>query len=174
MPSVTSSTPRTAHPSYSELAKLPAYSEQSVPAAFEDVNGHMNIRHYAGIASEGLDESLTECGIPQNWPTTAGSGVFTAEHHMTYLAELRTGDDISARVRLLARSERAMHVLVYLLDDSHERISYVMEEIFLHVSMELRRTAPWPDDVAVQLDERIEAHQSLPFDSPVSGSMALR
>ena len=171
---MTSSTRDTTHPSYADVASLPAYGERAVPAAFEDVNGHMNIRHYAGIASEGLDESLTECGIPQNWPTVAGSAVFTAEHHMTYLHELVTGDHISTRVRLLGRSERAMHVLVYLLDDTHQQISYVMEEIFLHVSMDTRRTAPWPDDVATQLDERIAEHASLPFESPVSGSMALR
>ncbi len=161
-------------PTYAQLAALPAYASRSVPAAFEDVNGHLNIRHYVGIASEGLDESLVECGIPQKWPAVAGSGVFTAEHHMSYPAEVRTGDRISVRVRLVGRSERAVHVLVYLLDDTHERLSYVMEEIFLHVSMETRRTAPWPEDVASQIDARLSEHQSLDFESPTSGSMALR
>ena len=171
---MTSSNAATSQPSYAELAALPSYAARSVPAAFEDVNGHLNIRHYVGIASEGLDESLVECGIPQKWPTVAGSGVFTAEHHMSYLDELRTGDKISVRVRLVGRSERAVHVLVYLLDDTHERLSYVMEEIFLHVSMETRRTAPWPADVAAKIDDRLAEHQALGFDSPVSGSMALR
>lgn len=171
---MSTSTARRDQPSYADLAALPAYSVQSVPAAFEDVNGHLNIRHYVGIASEGLDESLVDCGIPQKWPTVAGSGVFSAEHHMVYLHELRTGDHISVRVRLVGRSERAMHVLVYLLDDTHEQISYVMEEIFLHVDMETRRTAPWPEDVAARLDERVAEHRSLDFDSPVSGSMQLR
>ncbi len=169
-----SSTSTSAQPTYADLAALPAYSVQSVPAAFEDVNGHLNIRHYVGIASEGLDESLVDCGIPQQWPNIAGSGIFSAEHHMLYLAELRTGDQISVRVRLVGRSERAMHVLVYLLDDTHQRLSYVMEEIFLHVSMDSRRTAAWPGDVAAMFDERLAEHDALPFSSPTSGSMALR
>lgn len=171
---MTSSTNASTQPSYAELAALPAYAARSVPAAHEDVNGHLNIRHYVGIASEGLDESLVECGIPQKWPSVAGSGIFTAEHHMTYLEELLTGDKISVRVRLVGRSERAMHALVYLLDDTHERLSYVMEEIFLHVSMETRRTAPWPEDVADHLDAAVAKHQALGFESPTSGSMALR
>lgn len=170
---MTSSTSAT-QPTYAELAALPAYAARSVPAAFEDVNGHLNIRHYVGISSEGLDESLVECGIPQKWPTVAGSGVFTAEHHMSYLDELRTGDKISVRVRLVGRSERAVHVLVYLLDDTHERLSYVMEEIFLHVSMETRRTAAWPDGVAAKIDSRLAEHHALGFEAPLSGSMALR
>ena len=142
------------HPTYEQLAELPAYAEQPVPIAFEDANGHLNVRHYTGIASEGLDESLVPQGILQNWPAT-GHACFSAEHHLTYLAEMRTGDRMSARVRLLGRSERAAHALVYLLDETHQRLSFVMEEIFLHIDMATRRTAPWPDDVAAALDERI-------------------
>lgn len=58
-------------PSYDQLTAMPAYTEQPVPIAFEDVNGHLNVRHYTGIASEGLDEALVELGIPQNWPPPA-------------------------------------------------------------------------------------------------------
>jgi acyl-CoA thioester hydrolase len=161
------------HPTYEQLVDLTAYAEQPVPMAFEDLNGHLNVRHYTGIASEGLDESLVELGIPQNWPAQ-GHACFSAEHHLFYLAELRTGDTMSARVRLLGRSERAGHVLVYLLDDSHQRLSYVMEEIFLHIDMQTRRTAPWPPDVAAALDERITGDAELPWDPDVSGSMRLR
>jgi acyl-CoA thioester hydrolase len=164
---------RPPHPSYEQLATLPAYVEQPVPIAFEDVNGHLNVRHYTGIASEGLDESLVEVGIPQNWPAQ-GHACFSAEHHLIYLAELRTGDRMSARVRLLGRSERALHALVYLLDESHQRLSFVMEEILLHIDMETRRTAPWPDDVAAALDTRIARDAELPWEPDVSGSMNLR
>lgn len=161
------------HPSYEQLASLPAFSSHSVPIAFEDINGHLNIRHYVGIASEGLDESLVELGIEQLWPQK-GHAVFSAEHHMVYLNELRTGDQMSVRVRLVGRSERACHALVYLLDDTHERLSYVMEEIFLHVDMETRRTAPWPTDVADGIDARIKEHQGYDFEPDLSGSMTLR
>ncbi|QCW50203.1 thioesterase [Nocardioides dongxiaopingii] len=161
-------------PTYEQLSALPAYAVQPVPMPFEDINGHLNVRHYIGIASEGLDESLVSLGIPQTWPITAGHACFSAEHHCTYLAELRTGDTMSARVRLLGRSERAAHVLVYLLDDTHQRVSYVMEEVFLHIEMETRKTAPWPEDVAANLDRQIASDAGLPFDSPTSGCLALR
>ena len=161
------------HPTYEQLEPMPAYVQQPVPTAFEDANGHLNVRHYTGIASEGLDESLAESGIPKNWPAK-GHACFSAEHHLIYLAELRTGDRMSARVRLLGRSERAAHALVYLLDHSHQRLSFVMEEIFLHIDMETRRTAPWPDDIATALDKRIATDAELPWEPDVSGSLALR
>jgi acyl-CoA thioesterase FadM len=162
-----------AHPTYEQLVDLPAYVQQPVPIAFEDANGHLNVRHYTGIASEGLDESLVGVGVPQMWPAM-GHAVFSAEHHLTYLAEVRTGDRISARVRLLGRSERAAHALVYLLDETHQRLSFVMEEIFLHIDMETRRTAPWPEEVAVAMDEKIAQDATLPWEPDVSGSLGLR
>jgi len=170
-PVSTSSTP---HPSYDQLVELPAYAVQPVPVAFEDVNGHLNVRHYTGIASEGLDEALVELGIPQNWPTTGGQACFSAEHHLTYLNELRTGSRMSARVRLLGRSERAAHALVYLLDDSNRQLSFVMEEIFLHIDMETRRTAPWPEDVAANIDKRVAEDAELAFAADTAGCLALR
>lgn len=162
------------HPTYEQVAALPAFAVMAVPTAFEDLNGHLNIRHYLGIASEGLDESLVEVGILQQWPTVAGSAVFSAEHHLTYLSELRTGDKISVRVVVLGRSSRAAHVVVYLLDDGKQQISYVMEEIFLHIDMQTRRTADWPEAVAAGLDERITRDQGLDWSPLLSGSMSLR
>ncbi len=161
------------HPTYEQLAALPAYAEQPVPVAFEDVNGHLNVRHYTGIASEGLDESLVDLGIPQNWPAL-GHACFSAEHHLTYLSELRTGDRMSTRVRVLGRSARAAHVLVYLLDESSQRLSCVMEEVFLHIDMGTRRTAPWPEEVAAALDQRAAADANLPWEPDTSGCLALR
>jgi len=140
---------------------------------FEDANGHLNVRHYTGIASEGLDESLVDLGIPQDWPAK-GHACFSAEHHLTYLAELLTGARISSRVRLLGRSERAAHALVYLLDDSNERLSFVMEEVLLHIEMETRRSAPWPEDIAAALDRQIAEQAGLPWAPDVSGSLKLR
>ena len=81
---------------------------------------------------------------------------------------------MSARVRLLGRSERAAHVLVYLLDETHQLVACVVEEIFLHIDLSTRHTAPWPDDVAAMLDARIAEHATLPFAAATSGTLALR
>ena len=81
---------------------------------------------------------------------------------------------MSARVRLLGRSERAAHVLVYLLDETHERVACVVEEVFLHIDLESRLTAPWPAEVAEALDARVAEHRKLPFESATSGALGLR
>ena len=160
-------------PTHAQIAALPSYSERPVPVAFEDINGHMNVRYYLGIASEGLDEALEEVGIPTNW-ADKGFAIFSAEHHLTYVAELLTGDAVSARVLLVGRSERALHLVIYLLDDTREQVSCVVEEICLHMDMTTRKTSPWPDEVASQIDARIAEHQALDVEPTLSGSMSLR
>ncbi|TIC84996.1 thioesterase [Nocardioides sp. GY 10113] len=161
-------------PTYAQLADLPAYAEQPVPTAFEDMNGYLNVRHYLGIGSEGLDESLVDLGIPTNWPLSAGRACLSAEHHVSYLHELKTGDMMSVRVRLLGRSERAAHALVYILDDTNERLACVFEEIFLHVVVAIRKTEPWPEEIATRMDERVVQHAALPWPAETSGCLALR
>lgn len=161
-------------PTYEQLAALPAYAEQPVPTAFEDSNGFLNVRHYLGIGSEGLDESLYDVGIPRNWPLVSGFGALAAEHHLTYLHELRTGDQMSVRVRLLGTSDRAAHAIVYVLDDTNERLACVFEEVFLCVKLDERKTAPWPDEVAAGLAKRVAEHADLGWEPVTSGSLALR
>jgi len=141
---------------------------------FEDINGHLNVRHYIGLSSEGLKESLVDLGIPLQWPLTDGHACFAAEHHCVYHHELRTGDLMSTRVRLLGRSGRALHANAWILDDTHERVAFVMEEIMLHIDLSTRRTAPWPDEIAANLDERIAEHAKLDFAAYTSGALALR
>ncbi|WP_372733943.1 thioesterase family protein [Nocardioides sp.] len=163
-----------AHPTYDQLVSMPAYAVQPVPMAFEDNNGQLNVRHYLGIGSEGLDESLTGVGIPHNWPLKSGLACLSAEHHLTYVHELRTGDTMSVRVRLLGRSERAVHAMVFVLDDTHLRLSCVFEEILLCVRLDPRGSQPWPEDVATQLDARIAEHATLDWEPATTGCLALR
>lgn len=161
-------------PTYDQLAALPAFAVQPVPSAFEDSNGFLNVRHYLGIGSEGLDESLHDVGIPFNWPTVSGFACLSAEHHLTYLHELKTGDQMSVRVRLVGRSDRAAHAIVYVLDDTHQRVACVFEEIFLCVELSDRKTAPWPAGVAEGLAARVAEHAAIGWEPALSGSLALR
>jgi acyl-CoA thioester hydrolase len=162
------------HPSYEQLVTQPAYAVQPVPVAFEDHTGQLNVRHYLGIGSEGLDESLINVGIPHNWPAKAGLACLSAEHHLTYLHELRTGDRMSVRVRLLARSERAAHALVFVLDDTNHRLATVFEEIILCVRLDPRGSEPWPEDIAANLDAQIAEDAALDWAPVTKGCLALR
>jgi acyl-CoA thioester hydrolase len=78
------------------------------------------------------------------------------------------------RVRLLGRSDRAAHALVYVLDDTNERLTTVFEEIILCVRLDPRGSEPWPEDVAAGLDTRIAEHASMEWPAVTSGCLSLR
>ena len=163
-----------AFPDYDQLVSMPATAVQPVPIMFEDISGQLNVRHYLGIGSEGLDESLAGVGIEHNWPLTTGLACLSAEHHLTYLHELRTGDRMSVRVRLIGRTAKAAHAMVFVLDDTHQRVSCVFEEILLCVRLDPRGTEAWPDDVAAGLDARIAEDAGLSWAAPTTGCLSLR
>ena len=49
-----------------------------------------------------------------------------------------------------------------------------IRDSFLHIDMESRRTADWPEDVAAAIDRRVAADADLPWQPALSGSMSLR
>ncbi|MCW2792373.1 MAG: hypothetical protein JWO76_1471 [Nocardioides sp.] len=161
-------------PTFAEVSLLPASNDFVVPREFEDQNGHMNIQHYLGIAGDGVDRGMVPLGVPQDWPQTAGLGVFSAEQHLTFVAEVHAGDRVTFHLRLLERSDRGVHAVGYLLDQARARVSFVLEAVWLHVDMTVRRTAVWPAAVAALLDERIASDSALGWTPVLSAPMALR
>ena len=66
-------------------------------------------------------------------------------------------------------------MVVYLLDDTHQRVSYVMEEIFLHIDMDSRRSAPTgPRTSPPPSTAASPPTPSCPGSPTLSGSMSLR
>lgn len=156
------------------MLELPCTADVVVPSEYEDRNGHMNIQYYLAIASEGVDEAIVQLGIPRDYQQTRKLGFFSAEHHLVYLSELHAGDRATFHLRLLERSGKTAHAVGYLLDRTRSRVSLAFEAVWLHVDMTDRRAAPWPDDVAQILDNRITADAALAWQPHLSGSIRLR
>src|SRR6202012_2514157 len=96
-------------PTYQQVLELPAQVEREVGQNLIDLNGHMNIRHYLSMGARSSADLLGAAGLPAEYRQAESRGIFTAEHHLTYLAEVRAGDQVSAHARLLGRSAKAAH-----------------------------------------------------------------
>src|SRR5690606_6305884 len=98
---------------------------------------------------------------------------FAVEHHLTYRAEMHLGEKIAVHPQLLGRSERAAHAMVYLIDESNDRLANTREVALVHVGMDDRRSKPFPEDVAARLDA-LAAQMSPVLEPPLCGVMGLR
>jgi len=154
------------------IRSLPIRHEAKVLDDFIDINGHMNITHYLRLGAEAVDLVLRAAGMDDHYRDVDHLSSFAVEHHLRYHAEMRLGERISVYPQLLARSERAAHVMVYLVDDTNERLANTLEAVLVHVDMVERRSVRFPDEVAAVLDRILGEHAEV-LDPPVCGVMGL-
>ena len=161
-------------PTVDQVLDLPALVEDVVPPSFIDVNGHMNVRHYLDYGATGADVICRRVGIDDDYRAHRRMGVFTAEHHIRYFAEMHEGTAFSVHARFLERSGRAGHLLSFIVDRDRDVLSCTVEIVLVHVGMDTRRPVEFPADVAAGLDEVIAADRAVSWPVPVCGVMGIR
>lgn len=161
-------------PTVDEVLQLPAAREGVVPPEYLDENDHMNIGRYLEEASLGLWQRTIELGMGPEYLEERRLTTFTAEHHLSYLSELRLGDALSVHVRLLERSDKVLHTITFVVDRTHGRLAATCEATLVHVGFDTRRPEPFPDDVRAALDAEVAASDALDWAAPVCGVMGVR
>jgi acyl-CoA thioester hydrolase len=161
-------------PAYADLVRMPAWIEEHVEGHHLDANDHVNIQHYLLWAARAVGERCETLGIGAANIESTGHTQFTAEYHLTYLGELRRGSRFSAHVRLLDLGARSLHAFAYVLDRTHERLSFTAELVALNIEMGTRMTAPFRSETAATLDAEVFADRALPWECPLSGVMGVR
>jgi acyl-CoA thioester hydrolase len=156
-----------------QLAPLPVVYRTAVPSAYEDRNGHMNVRWYLTLYDEAGDAMYPLLGLTPDYFATSGMGGFDLEHHLWYLAETRVGDTVAIRARFLARSGKLMHYLFFMVNETRNVLSSIFECVHAHADLTNRRTAAFPPHVAASIDAFIAEHHTLAWRAPTSGSMGV-
>ena len=160
--------------SLDQLAPLPEVYRAVIPPAYEDRNGHMNVRWYLALYDKAGDAMYPMLGLTEDYLTTSGMGGFDLEHHIWYAAEVHVGDAVVIRLRFLARSAKLFHYQMYMANETRGVLASIFECVHAHADLSVRRTAPFPPSVAATIDAYIAAHRALNWPAPVSGSMGLQ
>ena len=161
-------------PTYEQVEGLPSHLDVTVPADYIDENGHMNIGRYLELGGKALwQRCQRELGMPDDYIERRGFSTFSAEHHLTYHAELLEGNDVSVRVRLVGRSAKVLHAVCLIVDETHRRLACTMETTVVHMDMSQRRPVDFPDDVAALIDAGLAADDR-PWPAPLCGAMGVR
>jgi acyl-CoA thioester hydrolase len=160
--------------SLDQIASLPEIYRTTIPAAYEDRNGHMNVRWYLVLYDEAGDAMYPTLGLTDEYLAASGTGGFDLEHHLWYLSEVRVGDAVAIRLRMLARSQKLCHYMMFMVNETRGRLSSLFECVHAHADLKARRTAAFPAQAIAAIDALIAAQQALPWPAPVSGSMAVK
>jgi acyl-CoA thioester hydrolase len=154
-----------------QVEQLPLFNRRTIPNAYLDAMGHMNVRHYIGLFDDATWHFFATFGMNQAYYDEAQAGAFALEQHIHYLAEVHAGELISIRSRLINRTAKRIHFMHFMINESTEKLAATLEVVGSHANLAQRRTSPFPAHIAAQIDEVLTANQALTWDAPICGVM---
>lgn len=126
-----------------------------------DYNGHLNMAYYNVLFDTAVDQVFERLGMGQEYLKERGASFFTAEVHVCYLRELSAGMPVVGTLQLLDFDSKRAHFFQELRHADEDWISATSEQMSLHVDMDARKVAPWPDDIKANLAALANAQTGL-------------
>lgn len=155
--------------SYEQAQQLPQFNKVTIDETMIDVMGHLNVRHYLGIADDATFECFIQFGMDQAYYDETDGGAFALEQHIRYFAEIRLGETMAVHTRVLGRTAKRVHFIHFLLNETRQNVAATVENVGSHANTVIRRTSPFPAHIAENIDKMMTPHQSLAWDAPICG-----
>lgn len=160
-----------------DLSEIPVVHEAIVESDHLDRFGHLNVAWYLHFFSEGalaLFDRLSppteaSASSPQASPELA---LFALEQHIRYHSELFTDDSVSIRARVLGRSEKRLHFMLFLEDGTRDTLSATIEILAINVDLASRRSVPFTEAVGRRIDDIAADHDAIGWPPPLCGVLA--
>ena len=161
-------------PSAEQVLALPTAYSVVVPPDYTDGNGHLNIARYMQLHSDGGWAYFARFGLSEESAATGGPTTFDVEHHVVYRREVLAGQEVSVHVRLVDRSDTALHSIQFLVNRTTGEVANSHEAMSISMDLRTRTVAPIPGELARRLDVRLAADRALGWEPPLCGAMAIR
>jgi len=137
-------------------------SVMRVEPTWIDYNGHLNMAYYNVLFDRAVDEVYELLGVGEPYVTKRRHSFFTAEVHLRYLRELHADDAVRVTFQLLDYDAKRVHYFEQLFHASEGWVSATSENLALHVNIDQKKAAAFPEDVAHRLAEMKASHAKLP------------
>ncbi len=127
---------------------------------------------YTHLFSNAMGKVSELFGMNHDYFVANKAGAFALKKLETFLAEVRVGETVVVRSRVLGRSAKRLHVMHFMVKEEAGVLAATAEILGSHVAMTTRRTSPWPGYLAAGLDRLIAEHSAVGWVAPVSGAIA--
>jgi len=138
-----------------------------------DYNGHLNMAYYNVLFDRAVDETYEMLGIGLEYLKRTNHSTFTAEVHVRYLREIHKGDPVRVEFQLLDYDAKRIHYFETLKHAEDGWVSATSENMTLHVDMDAKKVAPFPQSVLDRLATMKAAHAHLPVPEGVGRRIAM-
>jgi acyl-CoA thioester hydrolase len=138
-----------------------------------DYNGHMRDAYYALALSLATDALMDQLGMDAGYRARSRCTLYSLEMHMHWLREVKHGDELEIRVRLLGADRKRLHVGFEVWIAAHAGPAASAELMLLHVRQDAQPASePFPPDVALAVEE-LRTETAGEWDGPRSRAIAL-
>lgn len=156
-----------------KLGVLPVYYRETIPPAYLDIMGHMNIRWYFEMFAKAGHKFFESHGLDKDYFQVQKAGLFALKHFIQYFAEVQAGQTVSVRTRLVGRSDKRFQCMHFMLNETTAQLAATFEALITHADLKIRRSAPMPAHIAKRFDATLTRDDKLDWEAPVCGVMRL-
>lgn len=153
------------------LSSLPITHEATIPESYLDMMGHMNVMWYTHLFAKATVGLFLLMKMDRAYFEEFHSGSFALSQFFNYRNEVRVGERVVLRSRILARSEKKFHSMHFMTKGDTDILAATDEFLGIHIDMKTRRSSPFAPHIAEQIDRLIREHNSVGWDAPLSGAM---
>ena len=116
-----------------------------------DVNKHMNVAYYMLAFDQGVDLLWERFGITNDYIARHNNSTFAVESHITWQREIGEAEPYIVTTQILAYDEKRIHQFMRMYHAGERYLSATAEWMNLHIDLDLRRVAPWPDEILARI-----------------------
>ncbi len=157
-----------------DFSTLPITNHAVIPEDYLDFLGHMNIMWYTHLIDEANFNFYDRIDFGKKYHTESGNGSFALEEHTRYLAEIRVGESLTIRTRMLGVGRKTFHLMHFIIKDKGDVLAATTEMLSIHIDMDTRRSSPLPDEIAHRFRAYLHEHEKLAWAAPVCGAMGVK
>ncbi len=128
-----------------------------VKPEWADYNGHMNLAYYVVAFDQATDAMFERAGIGLDYVQRQNASVFVVETHTRYEQEAHVGEAVEVESFLFGAAGKRLHFGHAMFRSSDGARLATHELLGVHVDMTTRKSAPFPADRLVLLQQAAAA-----------------
>jgi len=128
-----------------------------------DYNGHMNLAFYVLAFDRATDHFYDQLGIGLAYREQMQSSMFTLAINVDYLREVFAADELCITTQLLDSDAKRMRYFHQMYQGEDAAPVATNECLAVHVDMNSRRSAPYPQATRERIDALLAEHRRLPM-----------
>jgi len=156
------------------LSQLPITHQATIPESYLDMMGHMNVMWYTHLFGRATCGLFQLAGMDEAYFRSHQAGSFALAQFFNYKREVRAGEHVTLRTRLVARSSRQFHVVHFMTKGDEQTLAATGEFLAAHIDMQARRMSSFAPHIAENLDRILAEHSQLDWSPPLSGAIQVR